>query len=110
MTFSIRNICSALCALAFTGIGNGTFAGDSAAEIAAAGLTPQPKQFSIGTKAIVIKPPFLIINDRPAESGYSDWLKSDLKGLFGWNPAEDGKQGVTIEFKHQAYVWPRRRR
>lgn len=102
MTFSIRNICSALCALAFTGIGNGVWAGDSVAEFAAAGLTPQPKQFSIGTKAIVIKPPFLIINDRPAESGYIDWLKSDLKSLFGWSLAEDGKPGVTIEFKHQA--------
>ncbi len=101
MKFSKKNIYSALCALAFTGIGNGVLAGNSAAEMAAFGLTPQPKDFSIGTEAIVIKPPFQILNDRPSENGYADWLKSDLKRLFGWNAAENGTPGVTIEFKHQ---------
>ena len=98
----IKSLCPALFVLAFTVTGNGVFADNSASEIAEFGLTPRPKDFNIGAKAIVIKPPFKILNDHPSETGYIDWLKSDLKRLFGWNPAENGKPGVTFEFKHQA--------
>lgn len=101
MNFLKKSIYPALCAMAFTVTGNGVFAENSASEIAAIGLTPHPKEFNIGTKTIVIKPPFLILNDQSAENGYVDWLKYDLKRLFGWNAAENGAPGVTIEFKHQ---------
>lgn len=90
-------------AFTFPGLAIGADKSDSlqSGEIAAMGLVPQPKVFSFGKAPIVFRPTFSILNDRPSETGYSEWLISDLNRLFGWKSAGNENPGVSIEFKHQ---------